>query len=147
MSPLRVPYNIVMYVPTNIALTRDYLEAVASMESAERVAAFYSPEIVFREFPSRIAPNGRVSKLEDMRTAYEQGRKLLSTQKYEVQSIIESGDEIAAEIVWTGRLEVGFNNLPAGSELTAYVAMFLTFCGGKIVSQRNYDCYPPFSAG
>ena len=35
-------------------------------------------------------------------------------------------------------------NLPAGHEMKAYVAMFLTFRNGLIVSQRNYDCYPPF---
>jgi ketosteroid isomerase-like protein len=136
-----------MSVPTNTELTREYLKAVASMESAARVASFYAPEIVFLEHPSRIVPNGRVSKLEDMRKAYELGQKLLSTQKYEVQRIVEDGDEIAAEIVWTGRLAVPFKDLVTGSELTAYVAMFLTFRGGKIISQRNYDCYPPFSAG
>jgi len=37
-------------------------------------------------------------------------------------------------------------NLPAGSEMKAFVAMFLTFRDGKIISQRNYDCYPPFEA-
>ena len=129
---------------SNIELTRDYLKAVASMESPERVAAFYSPDIVFREHPSRIVPNGRVSKLEDMRKAFGQGQKLLSSQSYDVQSIVEHGDEIAAEIVWTGRLAVAFKDMPAGSELKAWVAMFLTFRDGKIVSQRNYDCYPPF---
>ncbi len=35
-------------------------------------------------------------------------------------------------------------NLPAGGEMKAFVAMFLTFRDGKIVSQRNYDCYLPF---
>jgi predicted ester cyclase len=79
-----------------------------------------------------------------MRKAFGQGQKLLSSQSYDVQSIVEHGDEIAAEIVWTGRLEVAFKDLPAGSELKAWVAMFLTFRDGKIVSQRNYDCYPPF---
>ena len=129
---------------SNIELTRDYLNAVASMESPERVAAFYSPDIVFHEHPSRIVPNGRVSKLEDMRKAFGQGQKLLSSQSYEVQSIVEQGDEIAAEIIWTGRLAVAFRDMPAGSELRAWVAMFLTFRDGRIVSQRNYDCYPPF---
>jgi predicted ester cyclase len=130
----------------NVELMREYLEAVSSMESVERVIVFYSPDVIFREYPNRVVPNGRVSHLEDMRKAFEKGRKLLSSQKYEVQSILEHGEEIAAEIVWTGRLAVAFDNLPAGSDLTAYVAMFLTFRDGKIVSQRNYDCYPPFSS-
>jgi ketosteroid isomerase-like protein len=130
---------------TNVELMREYLEAVSSMESVERVIVFYSPDVVFREYPNRVVPNGSVSHLEEMRKAFEKGRKLLSSQKYEVQSILEHGEEIAAEIVWTGRLAVAFDNLPAGSDLTAYVAMFLTFRDGKIVSQRNYDCYPPFS--
>ena len=114
------------------------------MQSAEQVAAFYSPDITFREFPSRIVPNGRISNLEAMQKAFAQGKKLLSEQKYDVQRIVENGDEIAAEIVWSGRLAVAFKDLPAGSQLTAYVAMFLTFRDGKIISQRNYDCYPPF---
>jgi len=129
---------------TNVELTRDYLKAVESMGSSERVAAFYAPDVIFREFPSRIVPNGRVSKLEDLQKAYQQGKSLLSSQNYQVQSLIENGDEIAAEIVWTGKLASAFKDLPAGSELTAYVAMFLTFRDGKIVSQRNYDCYMPF---
>lgn len=37
-------------------------------------------------------------------------------------------------------------NLPAGSEMKAYVAMFLRMPDGKIVEQRNYDCYPAFGA-
>ena len=129
---------------TNIEMTRAYLAAIASMESFERVASFYSPEIVFREFPSRMAPEGRVRGLDDMRDAFKQGQQLLSGQKYEVDKIVGNGDEVAAEILWTGRLAVAFKHLNAGTELTAYVAVFLTFRDGAIVSQRNYDCYPPF---
>jgi hypothetical protein len=35
-------------------------------------------------------------------------------------------------------------DLPAGSEMKAIIAMFITFPNGKLISQRNYDCYPPF---
>jgi ketosteroid isomerase-like protein len=58
--------------------------------------------------------------------------------------IVEAGDEVAVELEWSGILAVPVMNLPAGSEMKAFVAMFLTFRDGKIVSQRNYDCYPPF---
>ena len=47
---------------------------------------------------------------------------------------------------WTGVLAVAVMNLPPGSKMQAFVAMFLRFGDGKIVEQRNYDCYPPFEA-
>ena len=50
----------------------------------------------------------------------------------------------AAEVEWTGVLDTPFQDLPAGYEMRAYIGMFFTFRDGKIVSQRNYDCYPPF---
>jgi ketosteroid isomerase-like protein len=61
-----------------------------------------------------------------------------------VQRIVEFGDEVAVELEWTGILSVPVMKLPAGSEMKGFVAMFLTFRDGKIVSQRNYDGYPPF---
>jgi ketosteroid isomerase-like protein len=129
---------------SNIARTRQYLQAVASMSAVENVAEFYTPDVVIQEFPNRVAPNGRIRRAADLRVAYEQGRKLLKSQAYDVQRIVEAGDEVAVELEWRGILAVPVMNLPAGSEMKAFVAMFLSFRDGKIASQRNYDCYPPF---
>lgn len=129
---------------SNASVARRYLQAVASLGSPDDVAAFYGPDVVFQEFPNRIAPQGRVRRATDLRAAYEQGRQLLKSQTYTVQRIIESGDEMAVELEWVGILAIPVLNLPAGSEMKAFVAMFLTFRDGKIISQRNYDCYPPF---
>jgi len=68
-----------------------------------------------------------------------------------VQSILEDGERLdgerlAVELEWTGVLAVPVMSLPAGSEMKAFVAMFLTFREGKIAEQRNYDCYPPFDS-
>ena len=132
----------------NVELAREYLRAVESMGSAENVSRFYSPEIEFHEFPNRIVPYGRVRRRADLQAAYAQGQKLLTSQRYDVRRVVENGDEVAVELEWTGVLAVpvAAMNLPAGHEMKAYVAMFLTFRDGKIVSQRNYDCYPPFEA-
>jgi predicted ester cyclase len=100
--------------------------------------------VVFQEFPNRIAPQGRVSRFGDLHAAYERGRKILRPQRYDVQRIVEAGDEVAVELEWSGILAVPVMNLPAGSEMKVFVAMFLTFRDGKIVSQRNYDSSPPF---
>jgi ketosteroid isomerase-like protein len=132
----------------NVELAREYLRAVESMGPPENVARFCSPDIEFREFPNRIVPHGRVRRRADLQAAYGQAQKLLSSQHYEVKRVVEKGDDVAVELEWTGVLAapVAAMNLPAGHEMKAYVAMFLTFCEGKIVSQRNYDCYPPFEA-
>jgi ketosteroid isomerase-like protein len=133
-----------MIQETNSDRTRRYLEAVASLGPAENVEAFFAPDVMLHELPNRIAPHGRVRRAADLRPAYEQGKRLLSWQSYEVRRLIEVGDEVAAEVEWTGALALPFKSLPAGAEIKAHVAMFLTFRDGKIVSQRNYDCYPPF---
>lgn len=132
----------------NVVLAQEYLRAVESMGPPENVARFYSPDIEFHEFPNRIVPNGRVRRRADLQAAYGQAQKLLRSQRYEVRRIVESGDDVAVELEWTGVLAVpvAAMNLAAGHEMKAFVAMFLTFRDGKIVSQRNYDCYPPFEA-
>jgi hypothetical protein len=47
-------------------------------------------------------------------------------------------------VLWTGKLAIPFGSLPAGSEMRAHSAMFIQFKVGKIVSQRNYDCFDPW---
>ncbi len=131
---------------SNASLARQYLQAVESLGPPEDVAAFYAPDVVFQEFPNRIAPEGRIRRAGDLSDAYQKGRQLLRSQTYAVQRMIEAGDEVAVELEWSGVLAIPVMNLPAGSEMKAFVAMFLTFRDGKIISQRNYDCYPPFGA-
>lgn len=136
-----------MMTSSNIARARQYLEAVGAGESIDKVFEFYADDVVIQEFPNRIAPQGRTRRTADIRAAYEQGRKIIRSQSYNVLRIVESGDEVAIEVEWAGVLAVPVMGLPAGSEVKAFVAMFLTFREGRIASQRNYDCYPPFDAG
>lgn len=130
----------------NVASTHAYLRAVASMGAFENVAQFFSPDVVFHEFPNRISPQGRVSRAAEMQAGYEKGRAIMRSQAYDVQRIVENGDDVAVELEWTGVLAVSVLGLSAGTEMRAFVAMFLTFRNGKIVSQRNYDCYPPLES-
>jgi ketosteroid isomerase-like protein len=128
----------------NLSRARQYLQAVESGESFETVAGFYAPDVVIQEFPNRISPQGRVRRAHEARMAFDLGRQILQTQSYKVRRMLEAGDEVAIELEWSGTLAVPVMNLPAASEMKAFVAIFLTFRDGKIVSQRSYDCYPPF---
>ena len=129
---------------SNVSRAHEYLWAVASMGSFEKVAEFYSPDVVIQEFPNRVAPQGRVRRATDLPAAYEKGRQILQSQTYKVQRVFEAGDEVAIELEWSGILSVPLMSLAVASEMRAFIAMFLTFRNGKIVSQRNYDCYLPF---
>ena len=130
----------------NSSRAREYLQAVASGEPLEKILGFYTADVVIQEFPNRIVPQGRVRRSAEVRIAYEQGLKIMRSQTYEVLRLLEMGDEVAVELEWRGILAVPVMNLPEGGQMKAFVAMFLTFRDGKIASQRNYDCYPPFDA-
>jgi len=51
---------------SNLMRVHDYLRAVASMGPFEKVAEFYSPDVVIEEFPNRIAPQGRVRRANQL---------------------------------------------------------------------------------
>ena len=70
----------------------------------------------------------------------------LKAQRYDVKGILESGAELAVELERTGVLAKPVLNLPAGIEMKAFVAMFLTFRDGKIAEQRKHDCCPLLEA-
>ena len=130
---------------TNGQRTRRFLAAVAALRSVDDVAEFYAAEVVLQELPNRISPRGRVSSAAEMRADFGRGQQMLRSQTFELQRLVEAGDDVAAEVVWKGTLAVPFETLPAGAEMKAYIGMFLTFRDGKIISQRQYDCYPPFN--
>ena len=44
---------------------------------------------------------------------------------------------------WSGTLAVLVGMLGAGDQMRARFAVFLEFQDGKIVRQRNYDCFEP----
>jgi ketosteroid isomerase-like protein len=127
----------------NLAIARQYLKAIESGASADEIASFFAPEIVLEIFPSRFFPNGSRDNLAGIRAAAERGRRAMSTQTYAIRNEVASGDKVALEVDWVGTLALPFQAIPIGGQMRAHFAMFLQFKDGKIVSQRNYDCYEP----
>lgn len=125
----------------NLAIARRYLQALESAAGADEIAQFFAAEVILEIFPSIYFPNGSRSDLSAIRVSAERGKKVMSSQSYVVKNAIASADQVALEVDWTGSLAVPFQNIPAGGQMRAHFAMFLQFKDGKIVSQRNYDCY------
>ncbi|GAA5069145.1 ketosteroid isomerase-like protein [Thermocatellispora tengchongensis] len=127
----------------NIDTAIRYHEAVSQWATGDRLAEFLHQDVIHRELPNALFPQGAVRDLAAMRAAAESGRAKLAAQRYEVLNAVASGEQVALEVLWTGTLAVPMGDLPAGHVLRAHIATFLEFRDGKIAAQRNYDCYEP----
>ena len=127
---------------TNSELTRAFLRAFETRDGSN--LSYYATDATFHELPNRLVPQGKRYSLSDLNAAAERGRQAVSEERYEIVRLIADGDEVALEVVWTARLQVPLGTLQAGEVMRAHLGMFLTWREGKIVSQRNYDCYEPF---
>ena len=128
----------------NLALVRRYLAAVASGTTGDTLAAFYAPEVVQEEFPNRLMANGARRDLPAILDAAVRGQAVMSAQTFELLNAVAEGDQVAAEIQWTGTLAIPFGALPAGGQMRARFAQFFELRAGRIVAQRNYDCFDPW---
>lgn len=137
-------YNLVVPANNNLTFVNRYLQAISAKVPLEDLLSFFSPDAVVEELPNRLKPNGYRSGVTEMKSAYERGRQIMAWQRYDVRSALAEGDVVAIELVWTGQLAVAVGHLQPGAEMRAQCAMFFKFRDGKILSQRNYDCYDPF---
>lgn len=130
----------------NIDTAIRYHQAVSDFATGAELAAFFHPDATHRELPNALFPAGNVRDVAGLCAAAEAGRKGLSSQRFEVLNAIAMGDQVALEVRWTGTTAVPMGDLPAGHTLRAHIATVLEFRAGKIVAQRNYDCYEPFDS-
>ena len=128
----------------NLAVARRYLQILERDPSDPELHTLFDPEFVFHERPNRLNPNGRTLRSDELRALTTKAKQILIEQRYEVVHALAVGDEVAMEVEWTGRFNIGFASTAAGQPIRAKLGMFLTFRAGKLVSQRNYDCYEPF---
>lgn len=126
-----------------IGLTRNYL---AALEAGDETAVFacFHPKIEQIEWPNALVKTGATRDLAHLKASFAKGKTVIDGQRYDIKKLFGAGDEVAFEAVWTGVLQVPLRSLKAGDTMTAYIASFLTFRDGLIVSQRSYDCFEPF---
>ena len=125
----------------NLDLVRAYLSALQRGHAGESLRGFLAENVRQIEMPNRLNPSGKESDLATMLKRSEQGLTVLREQRYEIVSEIAQGNRAAVEARWTGVLAIPLGTLEAGAEMKAHFAMFFEFADGKIVLQRNYDCF------
>ena len=128
----------------HVATARRYLAAIESGAPFEEVAAFLTEDIVQEEFPNRITPTTARRDLAAMRETSVKGRKVMTSQRFEILNAVVDGDTVVLEVQWSGTLAIPFGSIPAGGDMRARFAVFLEFRDGRIARQRNYDCFEPW---
>ena len=131
---------------TNTEIVRSYIDAVQSFDEAAAFALLH-PEMTFHELPNRIRPNGGVDDLAAMRAGFRRAAegKVLRGQRYIMGAVIEAGDRVVVEARWEGDLVIPLGRLQPGDMLVAHLCMVFRVVDGRIIEQRNYDCYEDFT--
>jgi ketosteroid isomerase-like protein len=128
----------------NLEVVRRYLAGLESGASEDEVAAFFAADAVQEEFPNRLVPNGARRDVAALREARARGRQVIRGERYEIKNAVAAGDRVALEVIWSGELLIPLGSLQAGDRMRAHFAVFIELRAGKIVAQRNYDCFDPW---
>jgi len=128
----------------NLDLVRRYLAAVADpAETPATLGRFMHDEMVFDELPNAVVPRGARRDRAAIAAAWEKGAQVITDQRYDVIGALTEGARVAVELVWTGTLKVPYGPRPAGAQMRAHVSAVFELRDGRILRQRNYDCYEP----
>lgn len=130
-----------------LSRTDHILRYFRAIETDDLVAlqSLLAPDIEQIEWPNQIKLKGDRRNLTQLSADFERGRGLLRTQSYEIISLTDTPDRTIAEVLWRGVLAVPLGALKPGDEMQAHSAIVFAFTDGLISSQRNYDCFEPFT--
>ena len=129
----------------HLATIKEYLAAIESGATNEVLEKYYAVDVQQIEYPNRLVPKGVTRTLNDLKQGAVIGASIQVSQKFELQNAIVQGNTAMIEAIWTGTFKMQIGTLKPGDEMKAYFAQFFEFNEeGKIVRQRNYDCFEPF---
>jgi ketosteroid isomerase-like protein len=123
---------------------RRYFHAIASGAIMGRESEWYCDDAVQIEYPNKVTPAAARRSVSDIKAAAERGALIVERQRYEILSLVEQGDKVAAQAVFRAAFNTDLPGLPKGREMTAHLGIFFVMQAGKIARQENYDCFEPW---
>lgn len=130
-----------------VEIVKTYIRAVERFD-LDTVATLLDEEMQFTELPNLIRPAGgtddKAAMLAGLRRAAE--GKVLKAQRYHLSGSMATEQSVVVEARWEGDLAMGIGRLQAGETMIAHICMVFELRNGRIVRQRNYDCYEDFRA-
>ncbi|HRH64709.1 MAG TPA: nuclear transport factor 2 family protein [Bacteroidia bacterium] len=133
-----------METPDILHIARKLLADLADGKSGAELANYFSPAVRQIEYPNMLNVHGGISDIKTIMDRADKGKQIVASQSYDIQREFVSGNTVIFEVVWRGVFTLPVGKTPAGEEIKAFFALFMEFENGKIVVQRNYDCFAEF---
>jgi ketosteroid isomerase-like protein len=128
----------------NLDIAKEYLARMSAGAGPEELEEFFAPDVVQEEFPNRLLPNGATRDLQALKEGRARGNALLSAERFELVNAVARDEQVAVEVIRTATVRQAVGPFAAGQILRARFAVFMEFRDGRIVRQRNYDCFDPW---
>ena len=130
---------------SNADKVRAYIAAVERFDEAAAFALLH-PDMTFHELPNRIRPRGGTDDLRAVQEGFKRAAegKVLRRQRFIITDLIEAGDRVVVEARWEGDVAIPIGRLQPGDTMIAHICMLFRLVDGRIIEQRNYDCYEDF---
>lgn len=127
------------------SIVLEFIHTLQHRKNADELLRFYHEDVEQTEFPNTLTKNKTIRTLDELKRASEKGRQVLQKEVYEILKAYTFESTVIIEALWTRTLAIPLGNIPAGGEMNAYFAQFYEFKDGKIIRQRNYDCFEPLA--
>ncbi len=128
----------------NSDIVTEFLKALSDGKSGDELKQFYDEEVVQTEYPNLLTGKTIERNLVEILEASVRGKQVITGQNYEITKSYAVDDNVIIEAIWTGVLAIPLGKLAAGDEMKAYFSQIYEFKNGKIIKQRNYDCFEKF---
>jgi ketosteroid isomerase-like protein len=126
------------------AVVARYFEVVADIGSSEEaLLELLDPGVRVTEHPNAHNPRGMVRDRDAVVAGFLAGKRLLAAQAFDVHELAVDGDRVAVRATWRGTIGAAAGPFPAGAELVAHIAAWLTVDGGRVREHETFDCYEP----
>jgi len=125
----------------NLELALNLIKTMEGEIAGEILQHYYDEDIIQIEYPNAFTPKLVTRCFNDLNEGNAKDQLSLKDQEFDVRKTYSFNNTVIVEAVWSGTLAAPWGSMPSGRHLKAYLSRFFEFREGKIIRQRNYDCF------
>lgn len=126
---------------TPLECVMGFIRTVEAGGGAEQLKPYLAEDFKLTEWPHVLAKAGSTRNLAETLDGAEQGRNIVSDQRFDVVRTTCEGPRVVLEMNWSATILLDLPYWNAGETMRARTTAVFEVRDGKIMSQDSYDCY------